>query len=142
MGKQNYFIEGRIESDFVAEQIAKHSSKKDIGAHTIFLGQVREDSKDGKSVQSIIYSAYNEMAEAEFQKIKDNIFSKYDIRCLHIYHSIGSVKAGELSLFVFLSGKHREKLFDILSEIVDDIKAKVPIWKKEIYDNGSEEWVE
>lgn len=142
MGKQNYFIEGRIEPNFVAEQIAKHSSKKNIGAHTIFLGQVRSDSKGGKTVQEIIYSAYNEMAEKEFQNIKDSMFSKYDIHCLHIYHSVGNVKAGELSLFVFLSGKHRKKLFDILKEIVDDIKAKVPIWKKEIYDDGSYEWLE
>ena len=98
--------QGAISSQFIADSIAKHSSKTNIGAHTIFLGQVRNDIIDGKEVAAIDYTSYEEMAEKEFHAIREEAFSKYDLTCMHIYHSIGSVKVGEISLFVFVSATH------------------------------------
>ena len=89
------FIEGAINPVFIAGSVAKHSSKTGIGAHTIFLGQVRDDVIDGKTVQAIEYSAYHEMAEKEFHEIREAAFAKYELTCLHIYHSLGKLKAGE-----------------------------------------------
>lgn len=140
MKKNKFLVSGRIEPSFISEQITKHSSKKDIGAHTIFLGQVRADNKNGKIVREIIYSGYEEMAEKEIAKIRENIFQKYEMKCLHIFHSLGRVKAGEISLFVFLSAKHRKDTFAALQETVDQIKAKVPIWGKEIFEDESYQW--
>jgi molybdopterin synthase catalytic subunit len=133
-------VDGAISPAFIADSIAKHSSKTDIGAHTIFLGQVRKDEKEGKIVQAIEYSAYSEMAEKEFHKIRENAFAKYKLTCMHIYHSIGTVKAGEISLFVFVSSKHRENIFNACSEIVEQIKELVPIWGKEIFEDNSFVW--
>jgi molybdopterin synthase catalytic subunit len=139
--KHKVLIEGPVQPSFIADSIAKHSSKTDIGAHAIFLGQVRADAKDGKAVKAIEYSAYPEMAENILSEIREDLFSRYPITCMHIYHSIGTVKAGEISLFVFVSCKHRKESFDALRDIVELIKAKVPVWKKEIYEDESHVWV-
>ncbi len=139
--KHKVLVEGPIKPSFIADSIAKHSSKTDIGAHAIFLGQVRADAKDGKAVKGIEYSAYAEMAENTLAEIREELFSRYSITCMHIYHSLGLVKAGEISLFVFVSCKHRGQSFDALRDIVELIKAKVPVWKKEMYEDESHVWV-
>jgi len=139
---KNVFVQGPISPTFIAESIAKHSHKTNIGAHDLFLGQVRADKHQGKEVLEIDYSAYEDMANKEFHLIRERAFEKYDLCCMHIYHSLGSVKSGEISLFVFVSSKHRAMAFDACRAIVEDIKALVPIWKKEIYKDKSHNWVE
>lgn len=133
-------LQGAISPQFIADSIAKHSSKTNIGAHTIFLGQVRNDIIDTKEVAEIEYTAYEEMAELEFHKIREEAFSKYELTCMHIYHSIGKVKVGEISLFVFVSAVHREQVFTACSYIVEQIKSRVPIWGKEIFVDGTFIW--
>ena len=71
------FVDGTISTIFIGESIAKHSSRKDIGAHSIFLGQVRNDLIDGKEVKAIDYTSYNEMAEEKFHEIREAIFEKF-----------------------------------------------------------------
>lgn len=139
--KHTVLIDGPVTSSFIGDAIAKHSSKTDIGAHAIFLGQVRKDKIGDRNVADIEYSAHNEMAEKAFEEIREKAFSKYDMVCMHIYHSIGRVKAGEISLFVFVSCKHREQSFEALKELVEEIKAHVPIWKKENYEDDSYNWI-
>ncbi len=139
--KHRVLMEGPIQPTFIADSIAKHSTKTDIGAHAIFLGQVRADEKDGKKVKEIVYSAYNEMAENTMSQIREEVFSQYPVTCLHIYHSVGIVKAGEISLFVFVSCKHRQESYRALENIVELIKAKVPVWKKEVYEDESYAWL-
>lgn len=134
------FIDGPITPDFVAKSIASHSTKKDIGAHSIFLGQVRNDQIEGKSVASIEYTAYAEMAELKFHEIRENAFELYPLTCLHIFHSLGTVLAGEISLFVFTSAAHRKEAIKACEYIVDRIKHEVPVWGKEILEDGSTVW--
>ncbi|MCX6312708.1 MAG: molybdenum cofactor biosynthesis protein MoaE [Bacteroidetes bacterium] len=138
--KHKVFRQGAITANFIAESIAKHSGKTNIGAHDIFLGQVRNDLIENKTVVAIDYSAYEEMAEQKFHEIREAAFSKYNLVCMHIYHSIGIVKAGEICLFVFVSSKHRTDAFDACREIVEQIKAQVPIWGKEIFEDESHVW--
>jgi molybdopterin synthase catalytic subunit len=136
------FVQGAISPQFIADSITKHSTKKNIGAHSIFLGQVRDDVKDNKTVTAIDYSAYTEMAEDTFFEIREAAFLKYNLVCMHIYHSIGLVKAGEICLFVFVSSKHRKDAFDACQHIVEQIKTTVPIWGKEIFEDESVSWKE
>ena len=140
MSKQ-VLTQGPIHPDKIAKSIANHSSKTGIGAHNIFLGQVRADKHEGKQVKGIDYSAYKEMAEQVFREIREAIFEKYDISCMHIYHSLGMVKAGEISLFVFVSSKRRGVSYEASRDVVEQIKAKAPIWKKEIFENEKHQWV-
>jgi molybdopterin synthase catalytic subunit len=140
--KHNVFVNGPITPDFIANSIAKHSTKTDIGAHDIFLGQVRSDVIDDKTVVAINYEAYQDMADELFYEIREDAFAKYDLVCMHIYHSLGVVKAGEICLFVFVSSKHRKEAFDACQDIVEQIKAMTPIWGKEIFEDDSFVWKE
>jgi len=140
--RHKVFMQGPISPQFIADSIAKHSTKTAIGAHDIFLGQVRSDIKDNKTVKAIEYSAYEEMAEDKFFEIREAAFSKYNLICMHIYHSIGVVEAGEICLFVFVSSKHRKDVFEACQYIVEEIKTTVPIWGKEILEDNSIVWKE
>ena len=121
MKKKKVFIEGAISPEFIADSIAKHQTKHSIGAHNIFLGQVRADEHDGKKVKLIEYSAYEAMANSEISKIREAAFSKRSLTCLHIYHSLGAVKVGEISLFIFVSSKHRKEAISAMTELVEEM---------------------
>jgi len=134
------FIQGAIAADFIGNSIAKHQSKTTIGAHNIFLGQVRADEIEGKTVVAIEYSAYEEMAEQSFYEIREAAFAKYDLTCLHIYHSLGIVKTGEICLFVFVSAPRRKVVFEAIEFLVEEIKQKVPVFGKEIFEDETYTW--
>lgn len=134
------FVDGAISPEKIATSIAHHQVKTEIGAHDIFLGQVRADQIEGKQVIAIDYSAHEEMAENEFHKIREAAFEKFDLTCMHIYHSLGKVKTGEICLFVFVSSRHRTETFRSLEYIVEEIKANVPIFGKELFEDESHQW--
>jgi molybdopterin synthase catalytic subunit len=137
---KNIFVQGPIAASFIDDSIQKQSSKTDIGGHSIFLGQVRADKIDGKHVASIEYTAYEEMALDMMYGIRENMFAKYDLTCMHVYHSLGNVKAGEISLFVFTSSAHRKAAIDACEETVERIKAELPVWGKEIFEDETYTW--
>ncbi|MFK2819274.1 molybdenum cofactor biosynthesis protein MoaE [Flavobacteriaceae sp. LMIT009] len=137
---KNVFKEGAISSEFIADSIAKHQSKRSIGAHNIFLGQVRADEIEGKVVAAIEYTAYEDMANVEFHKIREATFEKFNLTCMHIYHSLGTVKTGEICLFVFVSSPRRKEVFKALEYVVEEIKAKVPVYGKEIFEDETHQW--
>lgn len=107
----------------------------------IFLGQVRTDEIDGKRVKAIEYSAYSEMVNVEAEKIKETVLSEFaDVKSIIIIHSTGIVKAGEISLLVFVSAGHRKQAMEGCGKTVDLIKANLPVWKKEIFEDDSHIW--
>ena len=137
---KNIFVQGAITASFIADSIQKHSSKTEIGGHSIFLGQVRADSIDNKKVASIEYTTYEEMALEKMHTIREDIFAKYDLVCMHVYHSLGKVAAGEISLFVFTSSAHRKAAIDACEEIVERIKTELPVWGKELFEDETYKW--
>ena len=145
MGKEekalkNCFKQGAISAQFIGDSIAKHQTKKTIGAHQIFLGQVRADEIDGKEVKAIEYSAYEEMANKVFEEIREAAFQKFELVCMHIYHSAGVVETGEICLFVFVSSKHRKMAQKAIEFIVEEIKVKAPVFGKELFADSSHIW--
>ncbi|KQS37000.1 molybdenum cofactor biosynthesis protein MoaE [Pedobacter sp. Leaf194] len=139
---KNIFVAGPITPDFIAKSIANHGSKTGIGGHSIFMGQVRMDEIDGKLVSAIDYTAYEALALNKMHEIREEIFSKYPLSCMHIHHSLGEITAGEICLFVFTSSKHRKPAIDACNELVERIKAELPIWGKEIFADSSHQWKE
>jgi len=140
MQLKNIFMEGAIPPSFIADSIAKHASKTGIGGHNIFLGQVRADDIEGKKVSAIEYTSNIEMALEKMHEIRESIFAKYEITCLHVHHSLGKVNAGEICLFVFTSSKHRKVAIDACTECVEKIKAELPIWGKELFEGEGYQW--
>ena len=139
---KNIFVSGKIDPAFIAESISKHSSKTTIGGHSIFMGQVRKDEIEGKFVSAIEYTAYEELALEQMHQIRKDIFQKYPLNCLHVYHSLGLINAGEICLFVFTSSAHRKPAIDACSEIVERLKAELPIWGREIFEDDTHQWKE
>jgi molybdopterin synthase catalytic subunit len=138
--RKTVFVAGPITPEKIATSIAHHQVKTAIGAHDIFLGQVRADEIDGKMVKAIEYTAHEEMAENSLHEIREAAFAKYDLTCMHIYHSLGIVETGQLCLFVFTSSKHRQMAMDACRFLVEEIKSKVPIYGKEIFENDTHQW--
>ncbi|MDB4404626.1 molybdenum cofactor biosynthesis protein MoaE, partial [bacterium] len=132
--------QGAISSKFIQNSIAKHQSKIEIGAHNIFLGQVRADIIDNKKVAAIEYTCYQEMANTKFHEIREATFEQFNLTCMHIYHSIGVVDTGDICLFVFVSSPRRKEVFRALEYVVEEIKSKVPVFGKEIFEDKSHQW--
>ncbi|MBL7471560.1 molybdenum cofactor biosynthesis protein MoaE [Robertkochia sediminum] len=137
---KNVFVQGAISPEFISNSIAKHQVKTNIGAHNIFLGQVRADVIDDKTVKAIDYTAYEAMANAKFHEIREATFDKFELTCMHIYHSLGEVKTGEICLFVFVSSPRRKQVFEALEYVVEAIKAEVPVFGREIFEDDTHQW--
>jgi len=137
---KNIFVHGSITPEKIASSIQSHGTKTDIGGHSIFLGQVRSDQLENGTVVAIDYSAYEEMALEKCHEIREAIFAKYSLTCMHIYHSLGKIAVGEICLFVFTSSKHRRAAIDACNELVERIKSELPIWGKEILNTDEIHW--
>ena len=137
---EKVFKQGAIPPSYITDSIAKQQSKTEIGAHDIFLGQVRADIIEGKTVTAIEYTAYEEMANLKFREIRESTFEKFNITDIHVSHSLGTVKVGEICLFVFVSSPHRRIAFNALQYCVEEIKAQVPVFGKELFEDDSYQW--
>ena len=154
--KRDIFTEGPITPASIAESISKHATRHDIGAHEIFLGQVRADqiatsSGDGvvmssaaetrqPTVKSIEYTAYRDMANEQMIAIREEAFARWPITCLHVHHSQGIIQAGELCFFVFASSAHRQVAREAVAYVTDEVKKRLPIFGKEILEDGEHVW--
>ncbi len=110
------------------------------GAVALFYGVVRNENM-GRNVQYLEYDVYPEMAIKKMQEIADEVRAKYTITGIGVLHRVGRLEIGETSLLVAVSSAHRVAAFEACHFAVDRIKQVVPIWKKEVWDNG-EEWIE
>jgi len=110
-----------------------------FGAIVTFSGNVR-DFAQGKRVLAIEYSAYNVLAASELQRIADEAQARGGGACA-LAHRIGPIPIGEASVFIAVSSAHRAEAFDACRWAIDAIKTRVPIWKRETYDDGVV-WVE
>lgn len=138
--KRDIFVEGAIAPSFVAESIAKHATQTAIGGHEIFLGQVRADVIDDRAVVAIEYTAYRDMANEQMTAIREEAFARWPITCLHVHHSQGVIKAGELCFFVFASAAHRQAARDAVAYVTDEVKKRLPIFGKEVFSDGGHIW--
>ncbi|KAF8786264.1 Molybdopterin synthase catalytic subunit like protein [Argiope bruennichi] len=116
-------------------------SNPSCGATACFIGTTR-DNFEGKKVKQLSYEAYGKMALKELRKISDTIKSKWQISNVILIHRIGTVPVCETSVLVAASSVHRKDALEAVSFGIDAIKTKVPIWKKEEYEDGTYQWKE
>ncbi len=143
--KRDIFVEGAIPASFIAESIAKHATRTDIGAHEIFLGQVRLDQQPGTNNHqrtiAIEFTAYRDMANEQMTVIREEAFARWpQMTCLHVHHSQGLIKAGELCFMVFASALHRQQAREAVAFVTDEVKKRLPIFGKEILSDSSHLW--
>jgi len=106
------------------------------GAIAIFVGFVRRIS-DGKEVVRLEFERFDELYEIKLDEIKRRITDMEGVVSVEIYHKVGVLKPGEDILYVVVMGKHRRNVFKALEECVELIKKDLPIWKKEVYEDGA-----
>ncbi|MCF8324252.1 MAG: molybdenum cofactor biosynthesis protein MoaE [Leadbetterella sp.] len=111
----------------------------DVGGIVSFVGTVRNQTK-GKSVLKLDFEAYEPMAISEMRKIGEQVLLKFEIKKIAIHHRTGTLKVGEVPVIITASSAHRKAAFEACQFAIDTLKETVPIWKKEIFEDG-EIWV-
>ena len=109
------------------------------GGIDVFIGTVRDTTK-GKRVVRLEFEAYEAMALKEMQKIAEQAYGKWPIQKLLIHHRTGILQIGEVPVIIAVSCAHRDAAFEACRYVIDTLKQTVPIWKKEIFEDG-EIWV-
>ena len=127
------------EQQLDAEKITNLVRRDSNGAVVTFLGNTR-DNFEGKSVIRLEYEAYVKMAVKKLEEIRQEMMQQFGIEDIAISHRIGVVDIGETSLVVAVASPHRTEAFQACHKVVDRVKEIVPIWKKEVYADGSR-WV-
>ena len=113
----------------------------DRGAISVFLGTVR-NSNEGRAVNGIDYSAYDAMAIAEMNRIVDEATSKFPDVAVALEHRVGTLNVGDVSVAIACSHAHRAAALDANRYVIEELKRRVPIWKREHYRDGTSEWVD
>lgn len=111
------------------------------GATTLFLGTVRASAEDG-DVRGIDYSAYAEMADAEFDRLVAEARQRWPAARIALRHRIGWIPAGEASIAIAVATPHRAEAYDCSRFLIEETKQRVPLWKKEQLGSGRARWVE
>ena len=110
------------------------------GAYAGFEGWVR-DHNDGRGVLGLRYEAYGALAEAEGERICDEALQRFEIVDARCVHRVGDLAIGELAVWVGISAAHRDAAFAACRFVIDEVKARVPIWKHERYADGAADWL-
>lgn len=114
---------------------------EDRGAVLTFAGTVRNTNL-GRTVRSIDYHAYESMARKEIEKLELETVGRWPGVKIRIVHRIGRLELGEASVFIAAAGAHRDESFAALRHAIDRLKENAPVWKRELYEDGSEAWLE
>lgn len=122
-----------------ADDLIAEVTDDSIGAVVTFVGVVRGNSK-GKRVLYLEYEAYKEMAEKKLAEIADEIRQKWGLDRIVIRHRVGHLEVGETAVVIALASPHRKEGFEACQYAIDRLKQIVPIWKKEVWEDG-ETWV-
>lgn len=116
------------------------SKELTLGGTVHFQGTVRNHN-DGREVVSLEYECYEEMSFKEGLRICEEALKKFDIQHAYCVHRIGKLALGDTAVWVVAASAHRKEAFEACQYIIDHVKSRAPIWKKESYKNGDWKWV-
>jgi MoaE-MoaD fusion protein len=128
-------VDGPLDLDEVIAEVADEHA----GAIATFQGTVRRRSR-GRQVIALEYEAYEGMAESVMAEIADGVKVRYDLCEVAIAHRVGRCEVGEVSVAIAVSAPHRHDALSACRDVIDELKERVPLWKKELYEGG-EEWI-
>lgn len=122
------------------QRILASAAADDCGATVLFLGTTRRKT-DLRVTQSLAYTAYESMAAAQMTRLETLARDRWPIHQCVLVHRLGDVPVGEASVAIAVSSPHRRDAFEAASWLIDALKKLVPVWKKEIWEDGSSAWV-
>lgn len=123
-----------------AGDLLRRMGSSSDGAALAFEGRVR-DLNLGRRVSGLDYEAYREMADRELGEIAAEAADRFDISSVGVRHRVGSLKPREVSLVVVVVSEHRDPAFAASRYVIEELKQRLPVWKRERYADGSEEWL-
>ena len=121
------------------DEAVREVAHNDAGAIATFVGTTRAHSR-GREVVRLEYEAYEGMAEQTMAEIAAELNARYEVLELAIHHRVGVVEVGETSVVIAVSSAHRSDALAACRDAIDTLKARVPLWKKEVYEGGAE-WI-
>jgi molybdopterin synthase catalytic subunit len=124
-----------MEQDFSIQELVEAARRPDAGAVVAFLGTVRDDG-----LQRLEIEAYREAALPELERISEEATRRFGLLSTDIVHRVGALSVGENIVLIVVSAPHREEAFQGCRHILEELKARVPVWKKEIREDASR-WV-
>lgn len=130
------FTTDPIDFNQVTESVRSHAA----GAVVLFLGTVREFTRNVQT-SSLEYDAYPDMALRELRQLDTDVREKWPVINVAIVHRTGALQLGDIAVAVAVSSGHRREAFEAGQWLIDTLKVRVPVWKKEIYASGETEWV-
>ena len=130
-------VRTRIDLSALLEEVASTA----IGATILFVGTVRE-TNDGRAVSGIEYSAYEPMAVRELDAILAEAVTRFRTADIVVEHRLGELGLGEASVAIAVAHAHRAEAYEASRYVIEQLKRRVPIWKREAYIDGTREWVD
>ena len=130
-------VERAIDSCALLEEVAAHRN----GATVLFVGTVR-DMNDGSAVAGLDYSAYRSMAERELTAIVGGAAERWQTTDIVVEHRLGTLDLGDASVAIAVAHPHRGEAFEAARYIIEELKKRLPVWKREHYVDGRAEWVQ
>ncbi len=127
-----------IDTEALTRAVSSHAA----GAIASFLGTVRAETHESKTLVALDYEAYEEMALVHMTDIRAKAVSEMGILEAAIVHRLGRIPLGEASVAIIVASPHRAQAFDTCRWIIERIKADVPIWKKDVWSDGTTQWVD
>jgi molybdopterin synthase catalytic subunit/molybdopterin converting factor small subunit len=121
------------------DRVVDEVRDEQAGAIATFTGTTRSQSR-GRTVTHLDYDAYEGMAEGVMAEIAEGLQSRYELSAIAIHHRVGRVGIGETSVVIAVSAPHRQDALAACKDAIDELKERVPLWKKEVYEGG-EEWI-
>lgn len=115
-------------------------SAPECGASVFFVGTVRS-RQNGKTVKKLYYECHKSMAEKQIESIIEKIRKSYGVERIRLLHRIGWLEVGDTAIVIEVNSCHRREAFAACQAVLEEVKRKVPIWKKEVYADGTAEWV-
>jgi len=122
------------------EPLAASVANVQAGALVTFEGWVRNHN-EGRDVVLLEYEAFEPLSRKEAEKILQEAGEKFNVRQMVCIHRVGPLEVGDIAVWIGVTAEHREAAFKACQYIIDEIKVRLPIWKKEHYTDGSSEWV-
>lgn len=131
----------RVQHEPIDAQALMRAVRSDAdGAVALFVGTVRDHNQD-RRVVALAYSAYEEMALREMNRVRSRALAAYAVSEIGVVHRLGELALGEAAVAVAVAAPHRAAAFEACRFVIDTLKTTVPIWKKERFDGG-QEWIE
>ena len=132
----------RVTSEPIDPQEAAQRVRSDKdGAVVLFSGVVRNHDQ-GRPVAGLRYEAYEEMATAALRRICEEVASQFSIGDIAVVHRVGELSVGDVSVAIAVAAPHRDAAYKASREVIERLKREVPIWKRERYADGDEEWLD